>query len=183
MTFEEAMKEVESPTFDASVNVASDLRTFLLGVQQQEAVHILFRELDSPEKRLQLFSQVVALSRQQIDPRYENLWDTALAVYVWLISLKDANLAKVASQTAMQAPQCWWAAKVSSIVSTESRVNSDAELMQREFTATQAVKINRATTIGETSLPAAFLSETSDKITATEFQTQNTEIGSITIAA
>jgi hypothetical protein len=113
MTLNEAMKEIESHTFAARVNVASDLRTFLQAAQAEPSVKDLLEELDSPEKRPAVLSRIYELTQQQVDPRYENPWDTALAIYVWAMSLKDLDLAAIAAEVTARAPQCWWAAKLS----------------------------------------------------------------------
>jgi hypothetical protein len=113
MTLDEAMKEIESHEFAARVNVASDLTTFLQAAQAEPSVNCLLEELDSPEMRPAVLSKVYELTQRQVDPRYENPWDTALAVYVWAMSLRDLDLAKVAAKEVVQVPQCWWAAKLS----------------------------------------------------------------------
>jgi hypothetical protein len=113
MTISEAMNEIESYEFAARLNVASDLRTFLRAAQTEPSVNDLLQELDSPEKRLAVLSKVFELSQRQIDLSYENPWDSSLAIYVWSMSLKDLGLAKAAAETAIQAPQCWWAVKLS----------------------------------------------------------------------
>jgi hypothetical protein len=113
MTLDEVMKEIESHAFAARVNVASDLRTFLRAAQAERSVNDLLEELDSPEKRPAVLSKIYELTQRQVDPRYENPWDTALAVYVWAMSVRDSDLATIAAEAAAQAPQCWWAAKLS----------------------------------------------------------------------
>lgn len=113
MTFGGALKEVESHDLAARLNVASDFGTFLRAAQQQQSVRALIQELGSRKRLQEVFYRILELSRQKVDLRYENQWDTAIALYVLLISLKDFDLAKIAAQVAAQMPQCWWAKKVS----------------------------------------------------------------------
>lgn len=124
MNFEEATREVESLEFDARLNIASGLRLFLQIAQEEQAVSFLLSELKDREKLQALVSRVLELSHREIDSRYENPWDTPLAVYVWLISMKDFTLARIAAGAASLAPQCWWATKVSSEVLSSIQVSS-----------------------------------------------------------
>ena len=161
MTVREAMREIESHEFAARLNVASNFRTFLRAAQRQEAVRTLLQELDSQEKRQQVFFRILELSRQRVDPRYENQWDTALAVYVWLINLKDFDLAKVAAEAAAQALQCWWAMKVSGHILLGSLTHSNAGVEQREVTSSSSISARetQASDVGEVILFGSFLSE------------------------
>lgn len=112
MTFDEALRDIESLEFAARVNIASDLRTFLRIAGDQESVRTVLSEIASEEKQQRVLSQALRLSRLQVDLRYENPWDSALAVYLWVLSLKVLPLAQVAAEAAVQAPRCWWAFRV-----------------------------------------------------------------------
>lgn len=162
MTSREAMKKIESHEFAAILNAASDLRTFLRAAQYQEATHILLKELDNPECRKQVLSRIIQLSRQLVDPRYENRWDTALAIYVWLIGLKEPELVKIAALIAMQAPQCWWATKVSYYILQKIQLHNSAEVKQYAFSSHLPV-ITEKSDAGDSIFPAEFLSNTTNK--------------------
>jgi hypothetical protein len=166
MTFTEAMREIESHEFAARLNVASNFRTFLRAARQQRAVRILLNELDSPEKHQEVFFRVFELSRQQVDLRYENQWDTALAIYVWLISLKDPGLAKAAASVTTRAPQCWWAAKISRHILLEEQIRSDADIGQRDFTPPSHIspRVTPVAKAGQSVLLANLLSNMPERI-------------------
>ena len=113
MNANEVMHAIESPEFAARVNVASDFQTFLREASEQEAVSSLRRELASDDIRRRLCDRICQLARQQIDLRYENPNDTALTLYLWLLSLKEPQRAKRAAAVVVaHARQCWWATKV-----------------------------------------------------------------------
>ncbi len=126
MTFLEALREIESHKFAAHLNVASDFRTFLRAAEREESVRTLFRELTYSDRRERLFTRVLQLTNEQVDLRYQNPRDTALAVYVWLTSLQDWNLARVISQAVAQAPQCWWARYATNRILRGERMRSDS---------------------------------------------------------
>jgi hypothetical protein len=158
MIIREAMQEIESHEFAARLNVASDFRTFIQAAKSQEAVLTLWQELDSPEKCQQVLYRVFELSRQRVDPRYENPWDTALAVYVWLISSKDLDLARMAAEVAAQAPQCWWATKISRHILLEEQAYSGAGSEQHELSPVLPIpaKVTQNPDAGEAILFAGF---------------------------
>lgn len=113
MSFDESMREIESHKVAVHLNVTSGLKNFLKAIQEETAVSALLEQLDSPEKYLKIFSRVIELSKQLVDPRYENQWDIALAIYVWMLSLVNFKLAIMASEIVIQIPRCWWATKIS----------------------------------------------------------------------
>lgn len=141
MTLKEATQEIESHEFVARVNVASDFRTFLRAVAEQKVIHVLSQELAASENRQYVLNRVLELSRRKVDLRYENPWDTALTAYVWLLNVKDWDLAKIAAEAAARAPQCWWATKMAHHILLEGPVCNDAGFAQHEFMAPPSTAI------------------------------------------
>lgn len=86
MTFNEAQMEIESGAMITRLNVASGLKMFLRGIQGEAAVQDLRSMLAARDIQEQVLSRLIQLSRQRIDKRYENPWDTTLTVYLWAIS-------------------------------------------------------------------------------------------------
>ena len=116
MTIRNLMQEIESPQFSARLNIANNLKTFLRATFSEEASQNLIKQLlDFPENRWPLFKRVAELSQKQIDTQYENPWDTALAVYIWALSLVHLEAAQTAADFSLQAENCWWARQVSSL--------------------------------------------------------------------
>jgi len=112
MGLSEAMSVVESHEFAARVNLASDSRTFLCAAAEEDAVQVIYDEMHAGCARHAILKRVAELSRREVDPRYENPWDAALAVYLWLLRFRDRGLAESGAELASRARQCWWAAKI-----------------------------------------------------------------------
>jgi len=113
VNFEEAQREIESDSMAIRLNVASGFKSFLRAIQGERAVCELRKMLETKAAQENLLSRLIELSRQRIDRRYENPWDTALTIYLWLISSVDQNLSDLSAEIVAQAPQCWWAQKLS----------------------------------------------------------------------
>jgi hypothetical protein len=113
MTYEEAINEIESHELSARLNVASDMKLFLRGAQKQEAFRVIMDKLNSHDNAQRLFRRAIQLSQQTPDLRYENQWDTALTIYLWLFKIKDLNIAKTLAGVIARTPQCWWAKMLS----------------------------------------------------------------------
>lgn len=161
MIVDDAMREIESHEFAARLNVASDLSTFLSIAEKEDAVLTLFEELDSPAEQERVFRRTMELSTSSTDVRYENQWDTALTLYLWVTSLKNHALAILMAGVVSRADQCWWAAKTSYALLTQSPLHNDAGLTDSEALAYLTVPYNVADSIdsGETILPFIYLSE------------------------
>jgi len=161
MTMDDAMREIESHEFAARLNVASDLSTFLGIAEKESAVLTLFEELGSPAEQERVFLRTIELSMSSTDIRYENQWDTALTLYLWVTSLKNHALAILMAGVVSRAGQCWWAAKMSYALLTQSPFHNDAGLTDSEKLAYLTVPYNIADRMnsGETILPFIYLSE------------------------
>lgn len=109
MNVSEAIREFESHEFVARLSAASDLRTFLRAANQEPAVQSVLRELASVDAQGKVLERCIELGRESVDPRYQNPWDSALAVYLWLLQLTNNAAAQAAAEVVGQAPQLWWA--------------------------------------------------------------------------
>jgi len=126
MTLEECLERIESREFNARVNVASDLITFLRAVKLEDAVQLLWANLETSMALAKLARRVQDLAENAVDPRYENQWDAAIATYLWLLNLKDPCLASIAAERARTAPQCWWSEKFATRCLLENPARSDS---------------------------------------------------------
>lgn len=131
MTFEEAIQDIKSHDFAARVNIASDFRTFLSLVENQEPFQSMVREMSSEINHRRILLEVLKISRQQVDSRYENPWDSAIAAFLEALRLKSHELALLAAEIAAQAPQCWWARKVADVV-LEGRIMWSTQAPKKE---------------------------------------------------
>ncbi len=131
MSAQSLFRQIESHELAAKLNVASDLRTFLRGASQEEAIQHLSKELRAPSFREETAARAITLASTRVDPRYENPADTALTLYVWLLSLKDLPMARLAADAVVNAQNCWWGIRVARDVLLGRR--HESETMYRDF--------------------------------------------------
>jgi hypothetical protein len=67
------------------------------------------QSLDEEKTRLLTLSRIVDVSRIQIDRKYRNPRDIALAVYIWAIWKHDTSLGESAAELSREVPNLWWA--------------------------------------------------------------------------
>ena len=148
MTFREAMTEIEGLDFAVRVNVASDYRTFVEAVRRERAVATAYEQMGSSENCQRALLRIFELSQQDVDLRFENQWDTALAVYVWLTHKRSPDLGKMAAAITVRAPQTWWAEKMCRKILLEEVETKKAgvqpgDFVQAELVATYTSKETR----------------------------------------
>jgi hypothetical protein len=131
MNSEEAMGAIESPQFCAYVNIASDFRTFMRVMPTRPGVKDLLAAMASPEILGQVFEKVLTLAEMQAEEGYEHPADSPMAAYLWLLSMKDHNLAEIAAEIVLGCERCWWARKVAESIRNAASFHSDAGLASR----------------------------------------------------
>lgn len=110
-------REIESPAFAAHLGFASGKKVFLDALAGDPIVAKLTRSLRArPNAAGKVLRRIKELARQQVDPRYENPLDSAIAVYVWCLDQLDRGIARIGAEFALGATQIWWAREMSNIV-------------------------------------------------------------------
>ncbi|MBA3921134.1 MAG: hypothetical protein H0X31_05265 [Nostocaceae cyanobacterium] len=107
----EQCKKIESYEFAAIVNVASSFPIFLRTAYNEQVTKELIKQLEDPENLWLVLKRSVELSQREIDLQYENPWDTALTVYLWVLSLTKLEAAQTAAAFVRQAKNGWWSTK------------------------------------------------------------------------
>jgi len=119
------LSEIASLEFDVGLNVVSSLRAFLRGAANEKSVRTLYSALvTSGEAREEVLGRISDLSRLEVDRRYENPHDTALAVLLWLTVMASPDFGTIAADLADRAPQCWYAKKLARIVLAPNPIES-----------------------------------------------------------
>jgi hypothetical protein len=126
MNFDATLQQIESDDFAVTLDLASGFRVFWEIARQQESVIALWEALALPNHRLALLERVEYLAFQTPDIQYQNPSDIALAVYLWLLTHKDSELAKKAAGLILQAPQCSWAGQAAHFFLKNNRALSEA---------------------------------------------------------
>lgn len=107
-----AMGMIESPGFAAATGVASDLDT-MLRAANAAAVQTVARAMrSSPRNQLLVMQRALALVHRDCDLRYQNPYDAAITVYLWLLSLISPTLAEVVSASTLGLRNGWWAPRL-----------------------------------------------------------------------
>ena len=113
MNTEEALAYIESPRFDAELNVVSGSKAFFRAVANEPAVQISLSSLrESGPLREEVLGRICDLAASETDPRYENPNDSALAALLWLTCFADPDFARLGAHYVERAPRCWYARKL-----------------------------------------------------------------------
>ena len=113
MNWQEVLNGILSSEFDATLNVVSSTNGFFRAVGEHPTVREAYRQmLESGELREDAIGHIFDLASKEIDPRFENPHDTALAVLLWLTTFAANDNVQVAAVYVDQAPQCWYAKKL-----------------------------------------------------------------------
>jgi hypothetical protein len=109
--------KIESPEFDAHVNVASTQRVFLAALKTSPAYRDLLQYLQrNPDAAQEIFSRVKDLVTLQFDPRYANPNDAAIAAYLWALAQTQPEFGRITAEVVLSARQTWWARTVALLV-------------------------------------------------------------------
>lgn len=137
------MAMVESSTFDAAVGVASDLRTMLKASAGQVSRE-LARAASLPRNRLWLAKRILTLCERDFDVRYQNPLDTAVTVYLWILSMTDPLLAGAVATSVLGLRNGWWAPRFAREVLSERAARGEAATTETllGFTNAAAIRID-----------------------------------------
>ena len=126
MTLDELMQAIETHQFAAELNVVSGTSAFYRALRNHHFFGELTSTLKDRSSREALTARLLKLCNEQIDPQYENPFDTAMTIYLTALDDSDnpAALAHIADSVS-KAPNCWWAAE------TAERILSKVK-MQRQ---------------------------------------------------
>lgn len=128
MSVQPALKEITSHEFAARLNVVSGMRSFFTAAGHQPAVVTLYQKMrDSGEALEEVLGHIHDLSQLEVDRRYENPNDAALAILLWLTLFCSTNPGyyHTAAELVDRAPQCWYAKKLARRVLIPPSVASD----------------------------------------------------------
>ena len=101
-------EEIESVSFAARANIASDLNTFLEVITAHPAVESLQKRLRVKSDIDDLVKLMLHLCNLTIDKRYENPWDSALATYAWILTKVDPEREDIAIHLLRKLKNSWW---------------------------------------------------------------------------
>ena len=124
---QQVFNDIESEGFRAHVNLASDYHVFSRLVFETEAARRLSQLLDEAGNRKLLLDRIHQLTGTEVDDRFENPWDAALATYVLVMFRKHMLFGQLAVVAARRARQKWWLAQTLARLPSGSQYPSSAE--------------------------------------------------------
>ncbi|MCL1464532.1 hypothetical protein [Argonema galeatum] len=124
---EKLMNRIESHEFAALLNVASSFKVFCRAAYKEQVTKELIEQLrNNPANIWLVLKRSVDISQKEIDSQYENPWDTAMAVYLWSLSLINLEVAQTASGFVIQAANGWWSAKFANFLLQHEKISHRA---------------------------------------------------------
>ncbi len=88
-TVPEALEHIESIFFSGITNIASGFHLFERILETDKVVHDLSVDMCVEAVTRKVFERLKELSKKEIDEKFENPVDTALATYAWLLLSKN----------------------------------------------------------------------------------------------
>ena len=107
------LDEIAKPEFDYRLNVVSGASALFRAASQEPSVKTLYRAMiTSGEARERAFNRLAEYANLDIDLRFANPNDTAMAIILWLAFFADAQHAQVAAAIVDRAPKGWYSKKL-----------------------------------------------------------------------
>lgn len=127
--------------------MVSGVRSFFRAAVSEPAVVTLYRAMVTvPKAQKAVLEQIQNLSRLEVDRRYQNPNDTALAVLLLLTIFTDSDYGLIAAELVDRAPQCWYAKKIARrILNPAPIASNNLEDLPRELASTRTFSTERMT--------------------------------------
>jgi hypothetical protein len=123
MSLAQTIQEIKSHEFAARLSVVSGYDSFFRAAGKEPVVASLLKEMrGSGEVREEVLGYVHDLSQLEVDKRYENPNDTALAILLWLTDSTAPDYSLLAADLVDRTPQCWYAKKLARRILTPPKV-------------------------------------------------------------
>lgn len=129
MPLPQLVEQIESHEFAIQTNVVSGSRLFFRAIAEQPSVRHLCSEMRSQDFARQLVIRISKLSHQRVDVRYENPLDTAFATYLWALQSTHPELARVAAEGVVQAPNCFWSSRLAEAILRDTFTSGSGSTM------------------------------------------------------
>lgn len=144
MNLHEEMQTIESHEMAARLNLALNLRQLFGIAQGEEAINSLRKKLDDAETIKLILLRIHELVELSPDPRYENPYDTAIAIYLWVLFTNNNYVGGFAAEHASRLRQGFWTPEyvrhiqVGDILRNEASLSKPIMLEPIDSTRTEA---------------------------------------------
>ncbi|MCK4578557.1 MAG: hypothetical protein KAU50_07185, partial [Candidatus Marinimicrobia bacterium] len=109
MNINDIFRKIESHETSAQLNLTSNLRHFFMYAERVECIQELKNALKDTICITETLKRILSLSKEDIDFRYENPYDSAITIYLWVLFLQSEIAGKVAANIASKLRHGWWA--------------------------------------------------------------------------
>jgi hypothetical protein len=180
-----AFEEIESNKVIVDLNTVSGFDNFLRAAETLESVNVILSEITDSNNCLVLLKRIVKLSEELFDHRYENRCDVPLALYTWLLSIKNFTLGAIAAKIVEKVPNCWWASKTAKNILLGIKAYNEADEKEIELLADVLTSKIATPVTEETILSPNFIrgDEISGIIFPSETQGINMQVGNSIIVS
>ena len=130
------LDEIAKPEFEYRLNVVSGASALFRAASQEPSVKTLYRAMiTSGEAREGAFNRLAEYADLDIDSRFANPNDTAMAIILWLAFFADPQHAQVAAAIVDRAPQGWYSKKLARwMLTPQPQSDGDSEDAARRDT-------------------------------------------------
>ena len=111
MKLRKLLAHIESTNFSVKANLASGEESFYRNLGKDTLVDELFKMARPRQAAYEIMLKGLELTREEIDLRYANSYDTPYCVYMWVLQHNHTDLAAILAEEVLRAKNCWWAPK------------------------------------------------------------------------
>lgn len=144
MNIHEEMQAIESHDMAVRLNLALTMHQLFMIAQSEEVVLSLREKLKDTENLKSVLLRINELVELSPDPRYENPYDTAVAVYNWVLYNKNIYIGRIAADYASRLRQGFWAPEYARYVRLEIMLWNGASLSKPSQPEPNAIKRTEA---------------------------------------
>lgn len=130
MSIKEVFRKIEGHDFSAQLNLAPNIRNFFRYAEKQECVQQLKQLLKDTENITATLIRITKLVGEKVDVRYENPYDTAIAIYTWALFIENRTAGKIAAEYATEIKQGWWTPKYAQQILKENAYYTPTEIKE-----------------------------------------------------
>ncbi|HEY6334035.1 MAG TPA: hypothetical protein VI756_32265, partial [Blastocatellia bacterium] len=128
---DQAIREIESTSFDVRANLASGVGHFRQIILQEPAVKPLLGGIRDPKVRGLTADRINWLAATEIDPRYCHPRDASLAANAWPLSVAAVEKADGVGALGNAITNTWWARKMLAALDTDRPAAAINSMQQR----------------------------------------------------
>lgn len=125
MSWHESLATVDNDNFAIELGRTAGTSAFFRAAKKTPAVSELVQVMrTSGEATEAVLDRLDALAALEIDPRYENPNDAALAALLWSVGASHPEMVLAAAEVVYRARQCWYSKKLAGMILSPAPTDS-----------------------------------------------------------